>query len=86
MCYYVIKSNGKVESHTSVQRVTNLELQTNEVKKWCQEFNKALDERFNDEQFVIFDGAKTQPTDWQTVDLEANNNYNDEFHNVVSDP
>ncbi len=86
MCYFVIKLNGKVESRTSVQRVTNLKLQTEEVKRRCEEFNKVLEDRLRDEQFVISEGARTKPTDWRMMDLDSNKDYNGEFNNVVSDP
>ena len=71
MCYYVIKSNGKVQSCTSVQKVTNLEMQTHEVKVWYAKFDKALEERLCDNKFVINEGAKTQPIDWCSFHLEA---------------
>lgn len=47
MCYFVIKSNGENLSHSSVQRVTNLEMETQETAALFADFNKALSERLN---------------------------------------
>ena len=42
MSYWILTSNGRVISRTTVQRVTNLELGTYEVKQQCMEYDKQL--------------------------------------------
>ena len=42
MSYWMLISNGRVISRTTVQRVTNLELGTDEVKQQCMEYDKQL--------------------------------------------
>ena len=39
MCYHVLNQNGKVVARSSVQRVTQLELQTNEYKTLFDTFD-----------------------------------------------
>ena len=64
MTYYVLKANGPVLPRTTVQRVTNLEQQTTEVKDLMAEFTMTVEARLKDANFVIDIGAKTQPEDW----------------------
>ena len=51
MCYWVLTSNGSVESGTTDQRVTDLELQTEEVKKKLLGYDEAVKDRFKGDFF-----------------------------------
>ena len=51
----------------------------------CHEFDQALGERLNDDKFTIQSGAKPQPKDWHTFNLETDPDFIDEFKNIVSD-
>ena len=48
MTYFVIKENGKVLSRGSVQRVTNLELATKDMKRKCKQLDDGIEERLDD--------------------------------------
>jgi hypothetical protein len=85
MSYWVIKKNGQVLSRSTVQRVTNLELQTAEVKTLCTEFDVVLSERLKDDNFIIEEGGKTQPFDWRQFPLETDPDYAAEFQAANSD-
>ena len=85
MTYYVLKANGQVLPRTSVQRVTNLEQQTEEVKDSMAAFTKTVEARLNDANFVIDIGAKTEPEDWSLTSYENDEDWIAEFNAVVAD-
>ncbi len=53
MSYWVLTSNGKVKSRTTVQRMTNLESQFDENKTRIQRFTSQLAERIRENEIVI---------------------------------
>jgi hypothetical protein len=86
MSFWVLTSNGKVLSRTTVQRVTNLELQLDENKTKCDAFTSAITERLggndlipigDDGEVVILDG-------WDDPDLIKD--FVEEFGKTISDP
>jgi hypothetical protein len=83
MCYFIIKQNGQVISRTSVQPITTLELQTDEVKTLCNDTDTGIHERLNDDNHQLLHAARDQPTDWRGFDLTADDDFINEFHNVV---
>ena len=48
MSYWVLPDSGISMSHTTVQRVTNLESQTKQCKKRLSVYDKSIAERFNE--------------------------------------
>jgi hypothetical protein len=48
----------------TVQRVTNLEKETDEVKAAVSEFDSEISHRFKEEKDLTYDGAKPNPEDW----------------------
>lgn len=83
MCYYVIKQNGQVISRTSVQCVTNLELQTDEVKALVKQVDDGIQDRLKDDRHEVVEGAKEQPIDWRGFDLSTDEDFIAEFQKVV---
>jgi hypothetical protein len=59
---YVLKANGRVLPRTTVQRVTNLEQQTTEVKDSMAEFTKTVEARLNDANPKIGPSLRTKTT------------------------
>ena len=55
MSFWVITSTGKVLSRTTVQRVTNLELQLEENKTKCLAFTAVLRERLGNDELAVLD-------------------------------
>lgn len=85
MSYWVLTRDGQVLSRTTVQRVTNLELKTDENVTRCNEFDKSISAKVGDaEQFI--DDGKVRPIDWAESDDSFDEEFNDEFRNVVNDP
>ncbi len=64
--YWVIKSNGHVVSRSTVQRVPELELNTDHVKALCTEFTAELEARLVDDNFQAH-GAQDQPSNWEQL-------------------
>jgi hypothetical protein len=85
MSYWVLTIRGTVVSRTTVQRVTNLEKETDEVKAAFIEFNSEISCRFKEEEDLAYDGAKLNPEDWSEY-LQYSPDFQQEFDNIVNDP
>ena len=83
MCYWVLTAQCTVISRTSVQRVTSLELQTDEQKERFKEFDAGIKLRLNEDELPL-DGDKAKPEDWAAY-VGYDKDFNDEFNFVVSD-
>ena len=86
MSFWVLTSNGKVLSRTTVQRVTNLELQLDENKTKCDAFTVAITERLGGNDLIPIgdDGEVIIPGGWDDPDLV--NDFIEEFGKTISDP
>ena len=86
MSFWVITANGKVLSRTTVQRVTNLELQLDETKDRCTEFTSAITERLGNNDLIVQndDGEIMLPDDWD--DPSFNIEFVKEFGRSIIDP
>jgi Reverse transcriptase (RNA-dependent DNA polymerase) len=85
MSYWILTQNGRVLSRTTVQRVTNLELQTAENKARTDEFDRTIRERLKAVDYFIQDGdGKITPGDWGDS-KEFDPEFQEEFNSVVSD-
>jgi hypothetical protein len=85
MSYWVLMQAGTVISRTTVQRITNLEKQTDEVKQSISEYDAEIICRFKEEEDLNYDGAKPNPEDWSEY-LENDPDFQEEFDNIVNDP
>ena len=86
MSFWVITSTGKVLSRTTVQRVTNLELQLEENKTKCLAFTAALQERLGNDQLAELDenGELIIPDEWD--DPAFSKEFIEEFGRTINDP
>jgi hypothetical protein len=62
MSYWVLTMQGTVISRTTVQRVTNLEKETDKVKAAVIEFDSKLSRRFKEEDSPMMEESQTQKT------------------------
>jgi hypothetical protein len=85
MSYWILKIKGTVISRTTVQRVTALEKEIDEVKAAAVEFDSKISRRFKEEEDLTYDGAKPNPEDWSEY-LQYNPDFQEEFYNIVNDP
>ena len=83
MCYYVLTQKGTVLSRTNVQRVTNLELQVESIKKIFDEFDKEISQYLNEDRG--YEGSKPKPEDWEDL-IEEDPEFSDDFQSIFSDP
>ena len=80
MSFGILTAEGQVMPCTTVQRVTNLELQTTEVKSQCHDFSTRIADSLGDpENFLPGDGGKVTPGDWIGVNL-YDEDFQEEFH------
>jgi hypothetical protein len=83
--YWILAIKGTVISRTTVQRVTALEKETDEVKAAVIEFDSEISCRFKEEEDLTYDRAKPNPEDWSEY-LQYNPDFQEEFDNIVNDP
>jgi hypothetical protein len=53
LCYWILKENGHVLSKTTVQHVTRLDTETDDVKAKIIQYDEALSLRLDDENFRL---------------------------------
>jgi hypothetical protein len=85
MSYWILTQTGTVISRTTVQRITNLEKETDETRESIKEFDTEISRRFKEEEDLTYDGAKPNPEDWSEY-LQNDPDFQDEFDNIVNDP
>ena len=84
MCYNVLTQRGTVISRSTVQRVTNLEKTTTNVKEVFALFDKAVSAKLKlttDKDYV---GDKPNPEQWADL-LEQDEDFREEFQRVYDD-
>ena len=86
MSYWLLTDKCKVISRTTVQRVTNLEMQEDMNKSQAQASDQTIRECINNSAHYIIDGGKNEPKDWATHLLDTDDDFQDEFNNVISHP
>ena len=63
MCYWVVKSNGQIMSHTTFQHVTELELRQISIMEKVKTFDSELDTALGDDVYYDDDFAEFTRTD-----------------------
>jgi hypothetical protein len=53
MCYWVINEKGNVLARTTVQHVPELDLRTDQMKEKAETFERTLNARLNDANFIV---------------------------------
>jgi hypothetical protein len=84
MSHWMLTQGGAVISRTTVQRITNLEKETDEIKPSIQDYDTEIIRRFMEEEDLTYDGAKPNPKDWSEY-LENDPDFQEEFDNVISE-
>ena len=83
MTYHVLTKKGTVLSRSTVQRVTTLELSTENVKKIFTEFDASIDAKFKSKP-SSFQGDKPNPEDWADL-FSEDQDFDDEFRKIFND-
>jgi len=83
MCYNILTQNGTVISRSTVQRVTNLELQERSVTETFVKFDAEIHRRLKADDRG-YDGSKPNPKDWADM-LDEDPDFKEEFDRLFSD-
>ena len=86
MSFWVLMPSCHVVSRTSVQRITNFELQEETNKRRMTAFDDAVKEYLQDYNHVLNDGGKSEPYDWSTHPFEDDPDFQEEFEDTMSNP
>ena len=81
MCYHILTSQGTIVSRSTVQRVTHLELQTDEVSKIFSNLDEKINQKLKHN--ANYEGEKPDPNDWSEL-YENDTEFNDEFRKVFN--
>ena len=83
MTYYVLTSTGSVVSRSTVQRVTNLELQVDEYIKTFEEFDARIHLKLKTDTHRSYIGSKPNPEDWADL-IETDDDFREEFYKIFN--
>ena len=83
MSYWILTKSGSIISRTTVQRVTNLELQVDETKAVFAELDAEIRRRFKEEDLPV-EGDKPDPVMWSDL-IEQDEDFYNEFVRIVDD-
>ena len=89
MSYWILTPHGRVISRTTVQRVTNLELGTLEVKERCKEYDERIAIAMKDQNHALPNGNENperQLQNWDDYTETNDGEFAEQFNAVVSDP
>ena len=64
MSYWILTEAGRVIARTTVQRITNLELTTDEVKQRCTQYDQRVAEILSDANHIVPHGEDIVLQDW----------------------
>lgn len=85
MSYWILTLACRVISRTTVQRITNLELQTEEVRERCKEYNIAIKDAMHQENHALPDAGQWQLQDWDDYTDDGDEAFREEFQRVIED-
>ena len=83
MSYYILTQKGSVISRTTVQRVTNLEVQIDDHKALFAEYDSEIRRRFKEDNFQV-EGENPNPKDWAEF-MEFDYYFQEEFNKIFSE-
>ena len=86
MSFWILTPSCHVVSRTSVQRITNLELQEETNKRKLTAFDDAVKGYLRDYNHIINDGSKSEPYDWSTHPFDDDPDFQEEFDNAINIP
>jgi hypothetical protein len=85
MSYWILTVTGRVIARTTVQRVTSLELSTDEVKTQCKDYDQHVRDILRDPNHIIPHDDQTVIQDWNDFPIEEDPDFVAEFQDIVSD-
>ena len=85
MSYWILTAECKVLSRTTVQRMTNLELQLDENKARCANCDECIQRLYSKQQIDPAEDARVDPADWGMDDFQYDADFQEEFGRVIDD-
>jgi Reverse transcriptase (RNA-dependent DNA polymerase) len=85
MSYWILTHGGHIVSRTTVQRVTNLELQTVDNKRMIRDFDRDIVRRLADDNHVIQGLGLDEPQGWRLLPFDDDPEFVQEHDNIVND-
>ena len=83
MCYWILNKKGSIVSRSTVQRVTNLELETKSVQEIFHEFDESIHSKLKYSK-DLYIGDKPNPDRWSEL-IDNDDDFREEFHRVFND-
>ena len=83
LTFYVLTQTGQVVSRSSVERIKEMDKQSDEMKSRLKTFEEEIKERLKLED-VATDGGKPDPHQWSDL-LDADTDFQQEFFKVYQD-
>ena len=84
--FWILTPSCRVVSRTSVQRITNLELQEETNRRRMTAFDHAVKGYLCDYNHVLNDGGKPEPYDWSRHPFKDDPDFQEEFDNAINNP
>jgi hypothetical protein len=85
MSYWILTQKASVISRTTVQRITNLEKQSDRFKSGIDEFDTSIKTHFKEDSELPFLGFKPNLEDWYKF-MGFDADFQEEFKKVINDP
>ena len=84
MSYWILTISGRVRSRTTVQRITDLELSTDDLKSRCKDYNEQVAAILKDMQGLDHDGER-QIQEWDDYTEVDEREFREDFGKPISD-
>ena len=85
MSYWILTVSGRVISRTTVQRITDLELATDDLKERCKEYTERITAILKDNPENVDQEGERQLQDWDEFTEIDDEEFRNEFGKAISD-
>ena len=86
MSFWILTPSCRVVSRTSVQQITNLELQEETNERCLTTFDEAVKEYLQHYNHMLNNGGKSEPYNWSAHQFEDDPDFQEEFDEAVNNP
>ena len=84
MSFWILTPSCRVVSRTSVQYITQLEMNEEATQKKTAAFHESVKQRLRDHVYILEENGKVEPFDWSTHPFDDDPDFQEEFNNVTS--
>ena len=83
MPYWILTQEGTLISRTTVQRLTSIEKETDEVKDSVSEFDTEISLHFKEGEDLTYNKSNPNPEDWSKY-LEYDPGFQEDFDSIIN--